>query len=120
MLHVKWLVFVPALGAAACASVPVPAERLASAEAALRSAVEVGAEKTPQAALHLKMARDQIADAKNLIKSGDTERADSELARAQIDAELSLALARESDARAKATATIEEARSLRSDAHQGP
>lgn len=120
MLDLRWLVFVPVVGAAACASAPVPAERLASAEAALRSAAEVGAERTPQAALHLKMARDQIAEARNLIKSGDTELAGSVLARAQIDAELSLALAREDEARAKATAAIEEARTLRSDAHHAP
>lgn len=120
MNAMKWSVIIPILGAAACASAPVPAERLASAEAAQRSAVEVGAEKTPQAALHLKMANDQIAEARALIKDGNNERAAMVLARAQSDAELSLALAREADARAKATAAIAEAQSLRGSAGQAP
>jgi hypothetical protein len=101
------------LSATACASAPVPAERLASAEAAVRGATEVGAEATPQASLHLKMARDQIAEARRLIAAGDAERADWSLMRAQADAELALTLARETEARAKANALLAEARSLR-------
>lgn len=113
MFHAKWLAMIPILGAAACASAPIPADRMASAEAAIRSAAEVGAEGTPQASLHLKMARDQLADAKNLINSGDIDRAEMVLTRAQIDAELALVLARESAARAKATALMTEAQAIR-------
>ncbi|APR85475.1 Hypothetical protein A7982_10824 [Minicystis rosea] len=104
------------LSTAACAGTPVPAERLASAEAAIRSAAEVGGDSTPQASLHLKMARDQIAEAKKLIAAGEHERAAATLARAQIDAELSLSLAREVEAREKARALLAEAERLRSTA----
>jgi len=113
MFSAKWLTLVPLVGATACASAPVPAERLASAEATVRGATEIGAEATPQAALHLKMARDQIAEAKKSIAAGDTEQAAWALNRAQADAELALALARETEAKNRANAVLTEARMLR-------
>jgi len=88
-----------AVCAAACLAAcgghyPEPKEAEASTAAAVRSASEVGAEKDPQATLHLKFAKDQSADATRLISSGDNQRAESLLARARADAELSLMLAR--------------------------
>ena len=117
MMDMKWMTL--ALGAPAivaivgCGGAPLPADRLASAEAAARGAAEVGAEQAPQASLHLKMARDQIAQAKGLINQGDNERAGYVLSRAEVDAELALALTRETVARMEAGAVIEEARALR-------
>ena len=87
-----------------CASVAVPNTRLASSEAAARSAHEVGAESVPQASLHLKFSDEQIATAKKLIASGDNEKADLTLQEAEADAELALALTRESKAAAEAQA----------------
>jgi hypothetical protein len=116
MFHQNWLMLAPVLGVAACAAAPVPAERLASAEAAVRGAAEVGAERTPQASLHLKMARDQVAEARELIKAGNNESASAVLMRAQADAEVSLALARETDARARAAVVLAEAQALRASA----
>ena len=104
---------VPVMAMAGCAAAPVPAERLASAEAALRGAAEVGAEGAPQAALHLKLARDQIAQAKGLDASGDTARAALVLYRAEADAELALVLAREGAARAEANAVLAQVQALR-------
>ena len=50
---------------AACGgSIPAPSNKLAAAEGGSRSASEVGANGVPDAALHLKMANDQIAQAK--------------------------------------------------------
>lgn len=76
-------------------SIPPPNENLASAEAACRSAKEVGADSDPQAALYLKMANDQLAQAKALMNDGDNREADRALVRAKADAELSLQLAKE-------------------------
>jgi hypothetical protein len=73
---------------------PEPKEAEASTAAAVRSASEVGADKDPQATLHLKFAKDQSDDAAKLISNGDNQRAESMLARARADAELSLMLAR--------------------------
>jgi hypothetical protein len=80
---------------AACGgSVPEPKEALSAAEAAARSADEVGAQKVPAATLHLKFARDQIEEAKRLMAAGDHQRAEYVLLRAKADAELALAMAK--------------------------
>jgi hypothetical protein len=96
-----------------CGGAPPPTEKLAASEAAIRGASEVGAEKVPQAALHLKLAQEQIAAAKALIADEENERAELVLMRAQADAELALALARESSAQADAQATIDQVKKLR-------
>ena len=87
------------LSLAACASFPLPTEHLAQAESGARAANELGAGKEPSAALHLKMANDQLAAAKQLIAQGENQRADALLLRAQADAELSLQLTREAQAK---------------------
>jgi hypothetical protein len=71
---------------------------MADAESAQRSARELGAESKPTAQLSLKLADEQIAQAKSAIQRGDNQRADFLLIRAKADAELALALAREQDA----------------------
>lgn len=80
---------------AGCASYPIPAEHMADAEGAARSAQDVGAASNPQAKLHLKMAQEEIQAAKQMIADGDNEKADSVLLRAKADGELALAEARE-------------------------
>jgi len=87
---------------AGCASAPPPTERLASAEAAVRAAREVGAERVPTAELQVKLADEEIQKARALAKAGENERAESMLQRASSDAELALALAREGRMRAEA------------------
>lgn len=81
---------------------PPPSDRLASAEAAARSARELGADKDPKAQLHLRLASDQIDQAKKLMADGDNKRADLILQRANSDAELSVMLAKENTAKAAA------------------
>lgn len=94
------LLTAPLIGAAsllgACgASFPPPTQRLADAQSAERSAVEVGANDAAAAQLSLKLARDQIDLAQKAMANGENERADSLLIRAKMDAELALAQARE-------------------------
>ncbi len=113
MMHARrWTGLLALSASLGCAAAPVPAERLASAEAGIRAASEVGAEKVPQAALHLKLARDQLEVAKGLVVSGDRDRATTVFARAEADAELSLSLAREDTARAEAAAVLAQVRSF--------
>lgn len=76
-------------------SMPEPKQPLADAEAASRSAQEVGANSQPTARLHAKLADEQINKAKALIANGDNDEATYVLLRARADAELALALARE-------------------------
>jgi hypothetical protein len=99
---------------AACASSPVPAGRLARSQAAIRSAEELGAERIPPAALHLKVANDQLATARKLLADGDNKRAEYVLMRAEADAEASIALAHEAMARMEAQRTLEEVQRVRS------
>ena len=92
------------LSSAACASFPAPSERLAQAESGARAANELGAANEPTAALYLKMANDQLGEAKRLMAAGENERADAMLQRAQADAELAVQLAKEAKAKAAAKA----------------
>ncbi len=91
-----------AAAAVACGSSPPPTARYASTSASIRAALEVGAEKIPDAQLHLTMAEDQLATAKRLMNAGDNDKAAWVLSRAQSDADLAVALAREADTRADA------------------
>jgi len=97
------------------ASTPVPADKVTQTQAAIRAAEEVGAPNVPKAALHLKMARDQFQTAQGLIAEEENEQATLVIDRARVDAELALALARESDFRAKAAEQLEKVKKLQQD-----
>ena len=99
--------------AAACGgSYPEPTQRMADAMSAERSAEEVGANTNPEAQLHLKLAQEQIAQAKALMGEGENKRAEYALVRAKGDAELALALARAMNAKVEAQTAIDKANAL--------
>ena len=103
MKNVASLIALAALGAAACSSsFRPPTDRLAASEAAIRSARELGAQNDPQAALHVKLADEQVATARSLMRDGENRRADLVLQRAKSDAELAVVLTREKAAQADA------------------
>lgn len=99
---------VAVMAAGCAASFPAPTQRLADAESAERSAKEVGADQNPAAKLQVKLADEQIAQAKTLVSSGDNRRADFVLMRARADAELALALAREQSANVEVQKAVEQ------------
>lgn len=106
-----------ALAIAGCgASYPVPNDRMASSESSVRGAEEVGANNDPQASLHLKLAQENIAQAKVLIANQNNEEADDRLTRAGAEAELALSLAKANTARADAQAAINEVTKLKAQA----
>lgn len=106
-------VTVTALVTAACSGgYPEPRNQLTASEAALRAAEEMGAQDSPQSALYLKRAREQVEDAKALIREGENERAEWVLRRAESDADLALSMAREETQRKKAMAAKEELQRL--------
>ena len=80
-------------------SYPAPTQPLADAEAADRSAQELGANNVPAAQLHLKLAQEQTTSARKLMKDGENKRAEAMLLRAKADAELALSLAKEQKAK---------------------
>jgi Domain of unknown function (DUF4398) len=93
---------VVAVATAGCASYPVPVQRMADAEGATRSAQDLGAASSPQGQLHLKLAEEETAQAKQLIANGDNQRADYVLMRAKADAELAVAEAKDTTAEQQA------------------
>jgi hypothetical protein len=98
---------------ASCGGYPAPTERMATAEAAIRGAQELGATRLPRASLHLKLAQEHSAKAQQLMEDGYNETAELSLRRAQADAELAIALTKEQAAseRAKqAEARLEQAK----------
>jgi hypothetical protein len=101
------------MGIVACASSPVPNAKIASSAAAIRAAQEVGSANLPRAALHLKLAEEQLQSAKALIRDNDNSRAEYVLMRAQADAELAIALSRTAASNAKAGAAVGAARAVR-------
>ncbi len=103
----------------ACAASPVPADRLAKSQAAVRSAHEVGAENVPPAALHLRIANEELHMAKQLMADGDNTRAEYILLRAESDANAALALTHEAQARADAQKTIDEVQKLKASKPEG-
>jgi hypothetical protein len=98
----------------ACASHPAPNSKVASSQAAVRAAQESGARSVPQAALHLKLAEEQLQAAKGLIAAEDNERAEFVLLRAQSDAELAIALSHTQESRVEASEALNEVEAVRS------
>ena len=75
-----------------------PTQLMADVQSANRSAAELGAQNHPQAKLHLKLAEEQLNQAKVALENDEDERAEGLLMRAKADAELAVALAREDTA----------------------
>jgi hypothetical protein len=97
--------------AAGCASTP-PLRTEASASG-IRAAEEVGASKVPQASLHLQLAKEELENAKWLAANDEKARAVSMLSRAEVDAELAVALSREDAEKAEAQGAVDRVRQLR-------
>jgi hypothetical protein len=98
---------------AGCGGAPVPNAKVASSEAAIRAAQETGGRDVPQAALHLKLAEEQLQAAKALIRDNDNKRAEYVLMRAQADAELAIALSHVAKSNVQAGAAVDAARAVR-------
>lgn len=96
--------------AAGCGSAPIPADRMANAQASIKGAEVVGARNDPTAALHLRLAQENYDKAQKLAKDGDTDRAKLMLLRAEADAELALLITKERTERAEANQLIEQAK----------
>jgi hypothetical protein len=105
------LLSVLALG---CGTAAIPAKgSVTETQSAIRGAEEVGARNVPKAALHLKMAQDQLKTAEALMADGEEEEAAVVLARAESDAELAIALAKESNIRAQANEALKKTEALK-------
>lgn len=92
---------------AACGGASLPPAKVADTQSSISAATAVGADQNPQAALHLKMARDQLREAQGLIDRGKNDDARLVLERADADAEVALMITRE----AQASENVRKARS---------
>jgi hypothetical protein len=101
------------MGIAGCGGAPAPNAKVASSEAAIRAAQETGSANVPRAALHLKLAEEQLASGKALIRDNENKRAEYVLMRAQADAELAIALSHVASSNVQAGAAVDNARAVR-------
>jgi len=100
--YLFWLTISTMSALGACGGAAVPQEALSAAQASAKGAEVGGAQEDPKAQLHLKLAHEQIEKAKKLIADDDNEEAARVIDRAQVDADLALALAEEAKARRSA------------------
>jgi len=91
--------------------------RIESSEAAIRSARDLGADRIPDAAVHLELAQRQLDQAHHYIDQGDDNNARWMLVRADADAHLALALTRETRTREAAEEMAARVRDLSSSMH---
>ena len=96
----------------ACGGSALPPARIADTQSAISAAAAVGADNNPQAALHLKMARDQLKQAQALVNDGKDDEARLVLERANADAEVALMITRETVATANARKAEAEVQNL--------
>jgi hypothetical protein len=96
-----------------CGGFPSPTQHMATAQASVRAAQEVGAQNDPQAALHLKLAQEELDRAKQLMNDGQNKRAEFVLSDAESDADLSVAEAKQASTRAQAQQVLDQLKSLK-------
>jgi hypothetical protein len=107
-LSIVSLALVASSVAFGCASFPVPAQDLAQAKSASQSAADLGAAAQPNAQLHLELANELIAQAGSAMKDGDNARADGLLLRAIADADLAVAMVKNTSAKTGAQKAIQD------------
>jgi hypothetical protein len=100
-------------GVGACATTVQP-ENAEGAAAAIRAAEEVGADRVPEAALRLQLAKEQLERAKTMTSDHQQASAARLRMRSQADAELAVALARSTAARVAAQKAQEKDRKSQS------
>jgi outer membrane protein OmpA-like peptidoglycan-associated protein len=106
-------VVLASVGLAACgASVPPPRQREAAAAAAVSAARKAGAQETQRGVLQLQLAEEQLENARALKREGDNRAARRIFIRAQMAAELALALAHENKTRIEADEATAKARNV--------
>jgi uncharacterized protein DUF4398 len=107
-----------AMAGAGCVTTNLPSSsHIASSEAAIRSARDLGADRIPDAAVHLELAQRQLDRALRYIDAGDANNARWMLVRADADAHLALALAREARSREAAEEMAARVRDLTASMH---
>lgn len=90
----------------------LPPAQVTQTQSAISAAEAVGAKENPRAALHLKLAKDQMKGAEALLREGDEKEARLVLERATADAELALAMTRTAETQVEAQRALQELQNL--------
>lgn len=98
---------------AGCGSTALPPAKVTEAQSAVSAAEAVGAANHPRAALHLKLANDQLEQAEGLMREDEHDKARLVLDSARADAELALLMTRSAQERAKAEQALRQVSELR-------
>lgn len=101
----------------ACGGSSLPPAKVADTQSSISAASAVGADQHPQAALHLKMARDQLKQAQDLLNNGKDAEAKLVLERADADAQVAMMITREAEASANVRKTQADVDGLQNGAH---
>jgi hypothetical protein len=107
-------VFIFGLLAIGCGSSPAVVDKEASTSA-IRAAEEVGASGISSASLYLQLAKEELVKAEEIAASGNKEKAESMLLRAQADGELAVVLSRSDTDKKEAKKAIDRVQQLRQD-----
>jgi len=102
-----WALALVAPLAVGCGGAAAPNQQLTTVESTVREAEVAGAEDIPKGELHLKYARDAVAEARLLMEDKKNEEAALVLEKALVDAEMAVALAEEEEARERAEEQLE-------------
>ena len=121
MNRLNWIaITLAAAGLAGCGASALPSSKVAEPREAIRAASEMGADSNPQAQLHLKFAKDQVAKADQLLKDGDKDGATLALMQADADAELALELTKEEKMQGEAKAARAKIQDLQAKTQSNP
>ena len=118
--RIRWLAIAAAIAPVACASSPPPTDTLARSHAAVRGAQVSGAEQNPSAALHLRLAQEQLDLGKKKMAEGENDRARYLFLRAEADADVALNVAREAQAKQEAAQTMQQLQAMQGGQGKGP
>jgi hypothetical protein len=99
----------------ACGGAQLNQARVAEVQSSVSAAEAVGANDQPKAALHLQLAKDEMAEARRLAEKGDGDNAALVLERARVDAELAMQLARTEQEQEKARQAWQKIQDLKKD-----
>jgi hypothetical protein len=112
-------IFAVACATTGCATTPVPADKLARTHQAVEHAEAMHAEADPRAAVHLRLAKQNLEQARLQMRNGDNKKATWYLTRAEADAEAALYLAHARAAKVDAEKTIDAIRQATQMLQQG-
>jgi hypothetical protein len=102
------------LASSACGGAQIPDDNYAPAQT-IAAAEERDVEDSPDAKLHLKLARDQMAEAEKLKADGKEDDAKLLMLKAQADADYALAILRQKDQEEETAEVVKKLEELRAE-----